>query len=158
MVLSVLLFFFQAEDGIRDLYVTGVQTCALPILHRDVLLAVVDGDRQPDEIRQDGGAPRPGLDRALVACRTRRVDFLHQMVVHEGTLLDRASHGLALVSFLVPELNDHAASALVLAGLVTLCEGAPGTHRILARGRLAFTSAMRMVDRIHRDPAHGGPY
>src|SRR5204863_3568849 len=24
-------FFFQAEDGIRDLYVTGVQTCALPI-------------------------------------------------------------------------------------------------------------------------------
>src|SRR3989440_1494028 len=25
-------FFFQAEDGIRDLIVTGVQTCALPIL------------------------------------------------------------------------------------------------------------------------------
>src|SRR6266576_2364158 len=24
-------FFFQAEDGIRDLYVTGVQMCALPI-------------------------------------------------------------------------------------------------------------------------------
>src|SRR2546430_9819081 len=29
VVLSV--FFFQAEDGIRDLTVTGVQTCALPI-------------------------------------------------------------------------------------------------------------------------------
>src|SRR2546427_2094977 len=27
-------FFFQAEDGIRDLTVTGVQTCALPISHR----------------------------------------------------------------------------------------------------------------------------
>src|SRR5690349_19025817 len=27
----MLVFFFQAEDGIRDLYVTGVQTCALPI-------------------------------------------------------------------------------------------------------------------------------
>src|SRR2546430_11292425 len=26
-----LFFFFQAEDGIRDLTVTGVQTCALPI-------------------------------------------------------------------------------------------------------------------------------
>src|SRR3712207_7156044 len=26
-------FFFQAEDGIRDIGVTGVQTCALPILH-----------------------------------------------------------------------------------------------------------------------------
>src|SRR2546430_3433026 len=27
----VFFFFFQAEDGIRDLTVTGVQTCALPI-------------------------------------------------------------------------------------------------------------------------------
>src|SRR3712207_6084961 len=29
------LFFFQAEDGIRDIGVTGVQTCALPICERD---------------------------------------------------------------------------------------------------------------------------
>src|SRR5690554_7594380 len=29
-------FFFQAEDGIRDADVTGVQTCALPILSRDI--------------------------------------------------------------------------------------------------------------------------
>src|SRR2546430_11366734 len=28
---SLRIFFFQAEDGIRDLTVTGVQTCALPI-------------------------------------------------------------------------------------------------------------------------------
>src|SRR2546430_3782377 len=27
----MIFFFFQAEDGIRDLTVTGVQTCALPI-------------------------------------------------------------------------------------------------------------------------------
>src|SRR5690606_39410870 len=27
----VIRFFFQAEDGIRDFHVTGVQTCALPI-------------------------------------------------------------------------------------------------------------------------------
>src|SRR3712207_7217520 len=27
-----IVFFFQAEDGIRDIGVTGVQTCALPIL------------------------------------------------------------------------------------------------------------------------------
>src|SRR6266436_9014406 len=30
-VALVLFFFFQAEDGIRDVAVTGVQTCALPI-------------------------------------------------------------------------------------------------------------------------------
>src|SRR2546428_7801931 len=29
------MFFFQAEDGIRDLIVTGVQTCALPILRKE---------------------------------------------------------------------------------------------------------------------------
>src|SRR5256886_17563400 len=28
---TTIIFFFQAEDGIRDLTVTGVQTCALPI-------------------------------------------------------------------------------------------------------------------------------
>src|SRR5438046_6323783 len=31
-----MFFFFQAEDGIRDWSVTGVQTCALPILRRVV--------------------------------------------------------------------------------------------------------------------------
>src|SRR5437763_12125867 len=29
--ISYYIFFFQAEDGIRDTSVTGVQTCALPI-------------------------------------------------------------------------------------------------------------------------------
>src|SRR2546427_6836813 len=40
-------FFFQAEDGIRDLTVTGVQTCALPIStqHRSISarIAQIDG-------------------------------------------------------------------------------------------------------------------
>src|SRR6266496_6305031 len=41
---SNIFFFFQAEDGIRDLYVTGVQTCALPILVDGVAgNAAVDG-------------------------------------------------------------------------------------------------------------------
>src|SRR5205085_6834800 len=35
------LFFFQAEDGIRDLTVTGVQTCALPICHGSTLHSVM---------------------------------------------------------------------------------------------------------------------
>src|SRR5687768_2888631 len=34
--LLILFFFFQAEDGIRDVAVTGVQTCALPIFDVDV--------------------------------------------------------------------------------------------------------------------------
>src|SRR2546430_11309220 len=42
--LCFFFFFFQAEDGIRDLTVTGVQTCALPICgghQRDAQLAVL---------------------------------------------------------------------------------------------------------------------
>src|SRR5437870_11550009 len=34
MHVSIVCFFFQAEDGIRDGHVTGVQTCALPIYKR----------------------------------------------------------------------------------------------------------------------------
>src|SRR3989441_5077737 len=37
----VVFFFFQAEDGIRDKLVTGVQTCALPILTVHDLMPVV---------------------------------------------------------------------------------------------------------------------
>src|SRR5438105_11269531 len=43
---TLLLLFFQAEDGIRDPLVTGVQTCALPILYGVTMrLMSVDKDR-----------------------------------------------------------------------------------------------------------------
>src|SRR5207249_7244487 len=43
VVERILLFFFQAEDGIRDRNVTGVQTCALPILfHQGALWPHLD--------------------------------------------------------------------------------------------------------------------
>src|SRR5256886_3055828 len=40
MTCQVLFFFFQAEDGIRDLTVTGVQTCALPISSLPISVAL----------------------------------------------------------------------------------------------------------------------
>src|SRR3712207_5716451 len=45
-------FFFQAEDGIRDIGVTGVQTCALPILRRLRMLhqAIVDREEQGETL------------------------------------------------------------------------------------------------------------
>src|SRR2546430_3544424 len=41
LIRYLFFFFFQAEDGIRDLTVTGVQTCALPISvgHEDALVS-----------------------------------------------------------------------------------------------------------------------
>src|SRR5258707_8337317 len=40
---SSVFFFFQAEDGIRDIGVTGVQTCALPILKRHKNVVAIFG-------------------------------------------------------------------------------------------------------------------
>src|SRR2546426_8072545 len=67
---SILLsfFFFQAEDGIRDYKVTGVQTCALPIfrLQRHEVLAEIlcrscrDGVRRvPSQHLREGALPGP---------------------------------------------------------------------------------------------------
>src|SRR2546425_4828862 len=64
-------FFFQAEDGIRDKLVTGVQTCALPILQRDPGGGRGAGDRLGDlpllVLRQDlvaeGDALTTNVDR-----------------------------------------------------------------------------------------------
>src|SRR3989449_8758931 len=80
LILRLFFFFFQAEDGIRDVAVTGVQTCALPIL-----AAATDGRiddtaaaRRPlaHRSRQDrnmvGGGQGPPEKDESPACRGRR--------------------------------------------------------------------------------------
>src|SRR2546425_5550903 len=58
-----LSFFFQAEFGIRDKLVTGVQTCALPIWHHSIrrrpLLRGMDGRRHALGDRDRAGLPHP---------------------------------------------------------------------------------------------------
>src|SRR5205085_5784462 len=58
--LCFFFFFFQAEDGIRDLTVTGVQTCALPISGRALRRRL----RRPRE--------RPAAERLPRLVRDRR--------------------------------------------------------------------------------------
>src|SRR2546421_4190197 len=63
-------FFFQAEDGIRDLIVTGVQTCALPICNARA------GQRRPHVLlapRQvlDGDPPQLTLEDHRASIRVR---------------------------------------------------------------------------------------
>src|SRR2546429_7079048 len=43
-----IFFFFQAEDGIRDVAVTGVQTCALPIYDLRSTSLNTETDRMPN--------------------------------------------------------------------------------------------------------------
>src|SRR5687768_17946682 len=54
-MIRIIFFFFQAEDGIRDVAVTGVQTCALPILFGTESLRFEKwsiADAKPVEVRE----------------------------------------------------------------------------------------------------------
>src|SRR5437667_1522962 len=67
-VVLIFFFFFQAEDGIRDRDVTGVQTCALPILAAlfDRLLRLGDGDLSNELDLRLAGLLSPKLDPLFV--------------------------------------------------------------------------------------------
>src|SRR2546427_5997156 len=62
---TFLSFFFQAEDGIRDLTVTGVQTCALPIslLQHRVLVDVEQPEAVSRRVHLEAVAPRSHVAR-----------------------------------------------------------------------------------------------
>src|SRR5699024_12099317 len=69
----LLVFFFQAEDGIRDRNVTGVQTCALPIF-------VIFKTKQADNLEQAfkeftakklNREERPSIRKALSALKQK---------------------------------------------------------------------------------------
>src|SRR5688572_31350552 len=82
--MSVGFFFFQAEDGIRDLTVTGVQTCAVPIYLRQIETRLLPGladfpgrsdERRRDEaelVGFDGSRERRRLTRMRDGRRNRR--------------------------------------------------------------------------------------
>src|SRR5690606_40960055 len=53
-------FFFQAEDGIRDFHVTGVQTCALPICELQIVGERVAVDDR--EIGRDAVEHEPAVE------------------------------------------------------------------------------------------------
>src|SRR2546427_3521865 len=71
-------FFFQAEDGIRDLTVTGVQTCALPILP----LSISD----PERIRR-----LDAVDEVKRALDLAELVPFRYLVQHVGSSRDRKS-------------------------------------------------------------------
>src|SRR2546427_2760791 len=73
---NTFFFFFQAEDGIRDLTVTGVQTCALPIL---------PAARHGGDLRCSSGDDRELPGRWVAACFTRVARILVGRK-HRGTV------------------------------------------------------------------------
>src|SRR2546429_6506717 len=58
----IVFFFFQAEDGIRDVAVTGVQTCALPILILETL-----EERRDFSVHGDQGSNLYGREQTVAS-------------------------------------------------------------------------------------------
>src|SRR2546425_12783564 len=70
-------FFFQAEDGIRDKLVTGVQTCALPI---SLVTTKADGIRS--QCRKSGSsAPFNTLGACLINTIPPLIDSSHSLLL-----------------------------------------------------------------------------
>src|SRR5207249_7298052 len=65
------IFFFQAEDGIRDRNVTGVQTCALPIFETGSFFALLgpSGCGKTTTLRMIGGFEQPTEGRIYLGER-----------------------------------------------------------------------------------------
>src|SRR5256884_4933604 len=79
VMVIIFFFFFQAEDGIRDVAVTGVQTCALPIYCGAM------GSLKRGSIYVDSSTVSPGLARRIAAaCSERGVRFLDAPVTGGG--------------------------------------------------------------------------
>src|SRR2546429_3941640 len=95
----ILFFFFQAEDGIRDVAVTGVQTCALPIFGvGDGLKRLVREDIIGRIRKLSVGSPRPrttsvdvleGLDAVKDVPNVLKVHAAMICAKEKGAWLDR---------------------------------------------------------------------
>src|SRR6266536_5237381 len=75
-------FFFQAEAGIRAPLVTGVQTCALPILPTVIRVADLEVNIEAQRVK------RAGCPIDLTA---KEFSLLEFFVLHAGQVVDRAS-------------------------------------------------------------------
>src|SRR5215469_4711038 len=67
-MMGVVCFFFQAEDGIRDLYVTGVQTCALPIYSSGCRITTFIASSNSAEAKKPTRGENSSAFPTLVAC------------------------------------------------------------------------------------------
>src|SRR6266478_5671680 len=125
-ILLFFCFFFQAEDGIRDLTVTGVQTCALPI---SVCLADA-GQRSRGAVYQDCAGRDPSADFELWPWSEARAGGSRGRIFHRHGPLHRARAAVGKAGN-VDNLAGHPESreaCLVLHCHSRCCNVGPSTH------------------------------
>src|SRR2546422_2424289 len=88
VIIYCVFFFFQAEDGIRDVAVTGVQTCALPIF--DVVGYRRHGHNEGDE----PAYTQPVMYERIKQTPTARQRYADRLV-GEGVVTDAQAGGEA---------------------------------------------------------------
>src|SRR5215831_650397 len=86
--------------------------------HWNVLVAVVDAERQTHELRQNRRAPAPDLDDVGAAGCTRGVSLLEHIAVDERTLPDRSRHSSASLLAHMSRCDDELVCRLVRPGLL----------------------------------------
>src|SRR5437867_9271432 len=148
LALSVRLcfFFFQAEDGIRDRTVTGVQTCALPIWPKRVPGGAIE---EPTRARCDEPAP-PELIRGIAQFNAG--EFFEQHETLELLWRDTRTpvrglyHGILQVGVGFHHWrngNFHGASTLLEEGIDRLRPFAPRCHGVEVDELIADATAAR---------------
>src|SRR5437762_10536146 len=81
LVVVLFFFFFQAEDGIRDTSVTGVQTCALPISVAAVVQEIVP---EASIVVAHGQQPADELEEAMTQFVRKDADILVATTIIES--------------------------------------------------------------------------
>src|SRR5690606_22976460 len=113
------IFFFQAEDGIRDFHVTGVQTCALPILGGALNTIVNDELMIIDQKPLSMGYLQ--TDDAVTVQFNRILDY-SQIVNFGDSLIKVTLNGVPLSGFVSQQVNE-AGSQLIFRPAQTLEAG-----------------------------------
>src|SRR2546425_5279305 len=126
-------FFFQAEDGIRDKLVTGVQTCALPIC--DCLLRWTTPANNPQFVLNLPPGTRETYEKAIASIPEDKRIWWRAHKVEEGETLPSLARKYRISRVALAESNHLDTNSPILAGARLVIPMAPKSEATLARVR-----------------------
>src|SRR5256886_14196611 len=138
-----MFFFFQAEDGIRDLTVTGVQTCALPIWFINHMTYVIRPAPGAAQVAPAMRAALRDVDPAVPAQALQTMDQSMMDTIAEPVFQMRVLATFACLALLLAALGTYGVLAYDVTertreiGLRMALGATPGTVLRMVLGRTA---------------------